>query len=47
MGGVLGLFAVEDLLDGEDLEARPLAAVRGAVEAGFGGFGMLPDWVVA
>jgi len=36
--GVLRLAAVEDLLDGEDLQAGVCCAVRGLVEAGFGGF---------
>ena len=38
MEGVLRLAAVEDLLDGEDLQAGVCCAVRGLVEAGFGGF---------
>ena len=36
--GVFGLLAVENLLDGEDLEARVGGAVGGFVEASFGGF---------
>ena len=36
--GILGLLAVKDLLDGEDLKPGPRAIVAGAVEAGFGGF---------
>ena len=28
MGGIVGLLAVENLLDGEDLQARPGAAVE-------------------
>ena len=35
---ILGLLAVENLLDGEDLQAGIGAAVGGFVEAGFGGF---------
>ena len=38
MEGVLGLASVQDLLDGEDLEAGIRGAVGGFVEAGFGGF---------
>ncbi len=38
MGWVVGLFAVKNLLDGEDLEAWPGAAVGGFVRTGFGGF---------
>ncbi len=38
MGGIVGLLAVENLLDGEDLQAGLGAAVGGFVEAGFGGF---------
>ena len=36
--GVFGLLAVENLLDGEDLEARVGGAVGGFVEASFSGF---------
>ena len=35
---VFGLFAVEDLLDCQDLDARVAGAVGGFVESGFGGF---------
>jgi hypothetical protein len=35
---VLGLLSVEELLDGQDLQARVAGAVGGFVEAGFGGF---------
>ena len=38
VGGVLGLAAVENLLDGEDLEAGISAAVGRFVEPGLGGF---------
>ena len=38
MGRIVGLLAVENLLDGEDLQAGLGAAVGGFVEAGFGGF---------
>ena len=38
MEGVFGLLAVENLLDGEDLEARVGGAVGGFVKASFGGF---------
>lgn len=34
--GVFGLLSVQYLLDGEDLEARPGAAVGGLVQAGLG-----------
>ena len=36
--GVFGLFAVENLLDGEDLQLGVGGAVGGFVESGFGGF---------
>lgn len=41
MEGVFGLFAVEDLLDGEDLDARVAGTVGGLVEPGFGFFSRL------
>jgi len=37
MEGVLGLASVQDLLDGEDLEAGIRGAVGRLLEAGFGG----------
>jgi hypothetical protein len=36
--GVFGLLAVQDLLDGEDLQPGVGGAVGGFIEAGFGGF---------
>jgi hypothetical protein len=38
VGGVIGLLPIENLLDGEDLQAGVRAAVGGFVESSFGGF---------
>lgn len=38
MERVFGLLAVENLLNGEDLQSRVAGAVRGFVESGFCGF---------
>ena len=46
MERVVRLFAVENLLDGEDLQARVGAAVGGFVESGFGGFAGSWAWSV-
>ncbi len=38
MGRIIGLPAVENLLDGENLQARVGAAVGGFIESGLGGW---------
>ena len=36
MGWIIGLLAVENLMDSENLQARVGAAVGGLIESGFG-----------